>query len=404
MTAVVDDTAQETAGAPGSGPVIVGAVGGTIISRDDPLSAVALTKEALGETDIAFCQVDTTFSRRGSPQLQALSAQRAAPGNAGALSVFSVASFASNHCMDWGVEAFDDTMAALRANGLEVVGAGRDIDEARKPAILDVRGTRVAFLAYNSILLGGYSATEYGPGCAPLRVHTAYIPIEPDQPGTPCRTHTFVDPADLAAMQEDVARAKSQSHVVFVSLHAGIHIQPAVIAAYQREAAHRAIDAGADIVFQHHGHILKGIEFYMGKPVIYSMGNYVMDIHMPSEEWARNPKLAELVDTYGIEVDHFGRGEYATYPFAPDARKTAIAKFEINGERLQRTSLLPAYIRPDGTPEVIAQDDRRAEEVRKYVEWATNEEELNAQFAWSGSEILVTPRPEGAKEGKSRDE
>lgn len=374
----------------GNGRVVIGAVGGTIVNRDDPLSAVAHTAEAIRKMDIAFCQVDTTFSRRGSPQLQALSAQRAEPGNAAALRIFKVASLASNHCMDWGVEAFSDTVETLRANGPTVVGAGQNLDQARRPAIFDVKGVRVAFLAYNSILPGGYAATERRPGCAPLRAHTAYLPVEPDQPGTPCRVHTFVEPADLAAMEEDVARAKSQARVVFVSFHAGIHIQPVVIAAYQREAAYAAIEAGASIVFQHHGHILKGIEFYREKPIFYSMGNYVMDIHIPPEEWHQHPELRKLVDTYGIKVDQFGRGDYATYPFTPDARKTAIAKFEIQGGHLGRTSLLPAYIRPDGAPEVLSSADPRAEDVRKYLEWATGEAELNTHFKWSGEEILVT--------------
>lgn len=368
--------------------LVIGAVGGTIINRRDPTSAVALTAPVIREMDISFFQLDTTMSERGCAQLQAPSPQRTSPRTAEALQIFSVASFASNHCMDFGREGFDDTIAALHINGIAVVGAGTDLCEARAPVVLEVNGVRVAFLAFNSILMPGYAAADSLPGCSPLRAHTAYIPLEPDQPGTPCRIHTFVEPGDLAILADSVSRAKSQADAVFVSIHAGIHLQPAAIAEYQKEAAHAAIDAGADIVFQHHGHILKGIEVYQDRPIFYSMGNYVMDIHIPVDQWRRNPVLAKLVETYHIPVDQFEQGEYTTYPFAPDARKTAIAKFRLGDGRV-KTSLIPCYIRPDGAPEVVPRSDARSDGVLAYMRWATEEAGLNAGFAWRGDEIEV---------------
>lgn len=372
-----------------AGSVSIGAVGGTIVNRKDPASATALTAAALERMDFSFCHLDTVFSTHGAPQLQALSAQRADPANAEALRMFSVASLASNHCMDWGPEAFEDTLEVLGRVGVAVVGAGRDLEEARRPVILQANGVRVAFLARNSILLTGYEAGARTPGCAPMRAHTAYIPIEPDQPGTPCRIHTFVDPADLGALKEDVAAARAQADILFVSLHAGIHIEPVVLADYQREAAYAAIDAGADIVFQHHGHILKGIEMYRGKPIFYSMSNYLMDIHIPAEHWRSSPALSKLVEAYGILIDEFGRGDYATYPFAPDARKTGIARFEVTNRRLSGTFLIPAYIRPDGTPEVLTRKQPRAQEVFEYAVSVTGQAALNARFEWDGDEIRV---------------
>src|SRR5437870_4072981 len=87
-------------------------------------------------------------------------------------------------------------------------------------------------------------------------------PSEPshDQPGTPARVQTFAHRDDLADLVEDVRREKQGGRFVIVSVHWGIHFIPAVIADYQRDVAHAAIDAGADAVVGHHAHILKGVE------------------------------------------------------------------------------------------------------------------------------------------------
>ena len=75
---------------------------------------------------------------------------------------FHVVSFASNHCMDWGPDAFFDTIEALKEQGLFVIGVGKNIEEARKPAIIECKGTRVAFLAYNSICHSGIGLRTTG--------------------------------------------------------------------------------------------------------------------------------------------------------------------------------------------------------------------------------------------------
>ena len=89
--------------------------------------------------------------------------------------------------MDWGPDAMLDTIETLRGRGIATVGAGRNLEEAREPAILDKKGVRVAFLAYCSVLREGYAAKRDKPGVAPLRVHTYYESAE-YQPGMPPRT------------------------------------------------------------------------------------------------------------------------------------------------------------------------------------------------------------------------
>ena len=67
---------------------------------------------------------------------------------------------------------------------------------------------------------------------------------------------------------------RKQVDIVALSIHWGIHFIPAVLADYQREVAHAAIDAGADVILGHHTHILKPIEVYKGKVIFYSLANF----------------------------------------------------------------------------------------------------------------------------------
>src|SRR3990172_3204791 len=78
-------------------------------------------------------------------------------------------------------------------------------------------------------------------------------------------------------MEEDIKKLRPQVDVFIMSHHAGVHFVPATIAMYQKEAAYAAIDAGADLVIQHHAHVLKGVEMYNGKAIFYGLGNFAVE-------------------------------------------------------------------------------------------------------------------------------
>ena len=229
----------------------------------------------LKQANLCFAQLETTISERGAAVPNAKLAMRAPPAMAQAAkdAGIDVVSFAGNHCLDYGYEAFADTLRHAAAVGITVCGAGKDLAAARRPALMAAAGSQVAVLAASSILPDGYAAEADKAGCAPLRAHTVYEQIEPDQPGTPARIRTFADSEDLEALLEGIRAARKHAHVVLVSVHWGIHMVPTSIADYQIEMAHRAIDAGADAILGHHPHLLKGIEFYRGRPIFYSLGN-----------------------------------------------------------------------------------------------------------------------------------
>ena len=362
------------------------AAGDVCVDRDDPDSAFELVTPTIRAADIAFCQLESTFSERGAPLPAARVPIRAHPKNATAIknAGFQVVSAAGNHCMDWGLDAFFDTIETLKNLGLEVIGVGKDISKARRPITLTHNGNKITFLAYNSILPNGYWALPDRPGCCPLRGLTLYQPTEVGQPGTLADTYTFVLPEDLAAMKEDVKKAKADSDVVIVSLHFDIHFAPAVLAMYQLEAAHAAIDAGADLILGHHAHILKGIEVYKGKAIFYSLCNFVFDIVWKEQIW-------ESHSIKGFMLLHPGwkKDTETSYPFPPDSRKTILAKCIISDKHIERVSFLPVMINERLQPEVCPRADERSSQVVEYIEKIGHDQGLDTRFSWEEDEVVI---------------
>lgn len=366
--------------------VLLYAVGDIAPSRKDPDTLFENVRGELTKADIAFCQLEINLTERGSRLPQCRHTDRTHPSAAHAIkrAGFNVVSWAGNHCMDWGREGFFDTIDALRAANLNVVGAGANIAQAREPVIVETKGQRVAFLAYSSILPMCYWAEENRPGCAPMRAWTYYEQIEHDQPGTPCRIHTFANRDDLAALQNDIANAKQRADVVLVSLHWGIHFIPADIAQYQPEVGRAAIDAGADVILGHHAHILKGVEIYKGKPIIYSLCNFAVDLHMDKAH-AESKGFKEIQTLHPSWVPDFD----SSYNFPADSRRTVVAKCIIADGKVQRVSLVPAYVNRQSQPEMLKASDPRFDEVVAYLEEMTQMANLNGTYRREGDEVVI---------------
>jgi poly-gamma-glutamate capsule biosynthesis protein CapA/YwtB (metallophosphatase superfamily) len=366
---------------------IVLATGDLAPDRDDPDSCFVAAASALQSAELVFGQLETSFATGGTRLPQARHAVMAKPEGAAALARagFDVISFAGNHCLDWGNEAFFETLSHLRAAGLAVVGAGENIDAARRPVIRQMAdGTRVAFLAYSSILPQAYWAETRRPGCAPMRAHTLYEQIEHDQPGTPARVHTWAHAGDLAAMQADICEARGRADVVLVSHHWGIHFVRASIADYQREVARAAVAAGADAIFGHHAHILKGIECIEGRPVFYSLCNFATDLRMTPEHAARPSfkEIQQLAEDWEPDFD-------SLYNMPPASRLSMIARLHIGHGRIQEAGFLPLYIDRDAVPRIVAPDSERFNEVVAYMRDITQEAGLNGRYRMEGDRVVI---------------
>jgi poly-gamma-glutamate capsule biosynthesis protein CapA/YwtB (metallophosphatase superfamily) len=363
------------------------AVGDVMPNRKEPEKFFDLCADVLKSFDVRLCQLETNFSDRGSRYAAARVPTRANPRNVEALKAggFDVVTYASNHTFDNGVESMEDTIYLLRKNGMEVLGAGKNLPEARRPVILERKGIKLAFLDYCSVLPAWSWAGESKPGVSPLRIKTLYEMIEADQPGCGARIFTYPDEADMNSMLEDIRKAKSKADVLILSLHWGLHFVRAKLAGYQRQVARAAIDAGADVIIGTHAHILKGIEVYKGKAIFYSLGNFALDSNFRT--WPNiTPAQEELLKEYNWVIDPAWA---KTYPFAPDSRKTMAVKCIISNKGIERVSFLPGMINIDARPRILSHSDEAFHEVLKYMEEITEEAGLNARYKVEGDEVIV---------------
>lgn len=348
----------------------------------EPLDAyAALAKPTLAAADIRFAQVERVYSERGALEPDSGGAHsRLKPHMAAVFSDcgFDVVSLASNHAMDWGEQALIDTADILRSRGMQVIGAGRDLAEARRPAFAERNGIRIAFLAYCSVLRPGYAAAAGKAGISPLHVRTSYEPVD-YQPGVPPRIVTIPDEEDLAAMVKDIEDARRQSCAVVLSLHWGIHFIPRVIADYQVAVARAAFDAGADLILGHHAHVPKAIGVYGGKVCFFSLSNFIMSAPPRTGE-----RAADFTRRYGVALDP----DYPNLPYGADAKRSLIAKAVFSREGVKRVSFLPVLIDPQLRPEVLGGDDPRFHDAVGYMEWAS--QGFAHRFSANGDEVVVT--------------
>ena len=340
-----------------------------------------LVKPVLQQADLRFAQVERVYSTRGEFQLHSNGAHsRVSPQM---ISVFSdcgfdVVSLASNHAMDWGADALMDTVDLLRGRGIKVVGAGRNLAEARAPEIIEKNGVKVAFLAYCSILQNGYAAGPDRPGVAPLRVHTYYEAFD-YQPGVPPRVVTVPYAEDLAGLVEDIKNAKSKADAVVVSLHWGVHYIPKLIADYQVAVAEAAVAAGADLLLGHHAHTPKAIGVHQGAACFYSLSNFIMSSTAKSAE-----KAAAFEKKYGVVLDP----DYPHLSYGSDAKRSLIAKAIIGKQGVDQVSFLPVLIDKKLRPEVLRNGDARFQEALQFMDWVSGD--FDHRFRVEGDEVIVT--------------
>jgi poly-gamma-glutamate capsule biosynthesis protein CapA/YwtB (metallophosphatase superfamily) len=160
---------------------------------------------------------------------------------------FNVVTMANNHIVDFGCEGILNSFAALEDAGIHHCGAGRNIEEACAPTIIDVNGIKVAFLGFSMTYPDEFWANR-------TRCGTCY-PTE-------------------QLLYERVSEAERLADLTIVSFHWGAEKYNSP-RAYQTSYGHLAIDCGADLVLGHHPHVLQGVELYKGKLIAYSLGNYI---------------------------------------------------------------------------------------------------------------------------------
>lgn len=348
----------------------------------EPMAAYSeLARSTLASADIRFGQCERVYSERGALQLHSGGAHsRVKPHMASVFTDcgFDVVSVASNHAMDWGADALIDTIELLEGKGMKTIGAGRNLTEARRAAVIEKNGVRVAFLAYCSILNEGYAAGPNKAGVAPLRAHTYYESMD-YQPGVPPRVVTVPFEDDLAGMVSDIQAARTNADAVVVSLHWGIHFIPKLIADYQPTAAKAAFAAGADLILGHHAHTPKAIGVHSGKICFYSLSNFIMS------STAKTPEAAAAFEKkYSVKLDP----DYPHLAYGEDAKRSLIAKAVIGKAGVKKTSFLPVLIDKQLRPEVLKRGDARFDDAVHFMDNVS--QGFDHRFVVEGNEVIIS--------------
>lgn len=207
--------------------------------------------EVMRAADIMCLNNEFTYSTGGVPLPGKAYTFRAAPERVEVLDQLGVdaVTLANNHVYDYGKEALLDTFTVLEEAGVPYFGAGRTLGEAMQPLYLEVEGKTVALVAASRAEKNKMTpqATDREPGI--LRCYD---------------TELF-----LQAIQE--GKANADFCIAFV--HWGTEYSYD-LERVQLDTGREYLDAGADVVIGAHSHCLQGMEYYDGKPIVYSLGNY----------------------------------------------------------------------------------------------------------------------------------
>ena len=225
-----------------------------------PDAVLADIAHVLKKGDAAWVNLEGVTSTLGEPKTEKVYTFEGPPSFAPALARagVNVVTMGNNHSVDYGRAALRDTIARLEKAGVQVVGAGKDLDDAHAPAIVTTpSGATVGFLGYSDVWWPGFEATESHAGVA----------------------QAFTD---IGRMKKDVRELSARVDYVVVGFHWGYEYQHYPVSQQTREG-HAAIDAGADLVIGHHPHVLQGFETYKRRLIAYSLGDLVFDhISVPS--------------------------------------------------------------------------------------------------------------------------
>lgn len=250
-----------------------------------------LSEELLDEmknADICMVNNEFAFSTRGTPMEDKQYTFRANPKYVQIMLDMGVdiVSLANNHSLDFGTEALEDTFKTLDDAGILYAGAGDSKERAEELQIIEVNGRKFGFLAATRVIPVSQWNIEYG------------------QPG-------LFATYDDTRLVECIKLAREKCDFLTVYVHWGIE-REAYPKEYQITIAQHCFNAGADLVIGAHPHVLQGIEFMDGKPVFYSLGNYIF-----SQTIARTALVK-------VEVAEDGEVTYSLIPAYAQNGKTQL--------------------------------------------------------------------------------
>jgi len=280
--------------------LVLSACGDILLARGPGNSAASFgnnflfegAKEILKHSDLAFANLESPASYNGKPYpgKPPEVTFRAKPETLSGMAWagFDIVSLANNHMYDYGPQALTDTLGYLDELGIARVGAGKNLEEARRPAVIKANGQSLAFLAYAEPIWSARGAKVDPAGNTLSKKEALYhdgqlfkkLYEAASQDTLPYAGIAHCKLKDLHADIEFVKK-KFNPDYIFVSVHWGEEHWNVPTKA-QKLFGRAAIDAGANAVLGHHPHVLQGVEKYRDGLIIYSMGNFVFDMQAES--------------------------------------------------------------------------------------------------------------------------
>jgi len=213
------------------------------------------TLPLIKDADLSFVNLECPLTNSNHPINKDGPVLKANPACVKALSAFSVIGLANNHILDHGVKGLQSTIDACSSIGLPTVGAGLTINEAQKVFVKEMDGVKVAVIAIAEHEFG--QSERGGAGSAPL---------------------------DLVDNYQQIQTAKLLADIVILTLHGGNEYFPYPRPGHRKIMRH-FVDLGVDAVLCHHPHVPGAYELYKGKPIVYSLGNFVFDHPNAPKDW-----------------------------------------------------------------------------------------------------------------------
>jgi poly-gamma-glutamate synthesis protein (capsule biosynthesis protein) len=315
------------------------------------------------EADVAFGNLE--FSINSHPEAQRPFYNfRADPEFAWEVAAIGInmVSMANNHALDFGPDGIRDCLKALNRAQITHAGAGLTLAAAHAPGTMKVqsRTTRFSLLSYLRYWTNQFQSLDpMAPSLA--TINPAVVLVAKDD-----KVEKVEGPlaGDIATMEDDVVLAKRHTDVLMVALHNhdvshdrvyGVqdHTPPNDHIMYRR-----AIDAGADMVLGHGPHVLRGIEIYKGKPIFYSLSDFIFQYRTPDKI------PIDLIHQRDTEIERGTNLSVWDRRDLPQIMEGVLVRMTMNQGKLKRIQLIPVAIDDEGplygVPRLVS--DQKAQE------------------------------------------
>lgn len=376
------------------------AVGDLILDEPGPMAPYfEHCRQTLLTADVMIGHVEVPHTERYLPSCIDIQAPPSKPEHLDILKElqFDVATVGGNHLYDCGPYGVVDTVEKLHELGILTAGGGATIYEARKPAIVEKDGIKVGVLSFNAAGPKLGWATSIKPGTSYIDVETSYQPVM-DMPHSPCRIYSYMTEDADRLLREQVARYRKDCDVLIVAFHkgqAGRGTKPGWLCTYEIPMTHAAVDAGADLVIGHHHHMLKGIEFYKGRPIFHGLGNFVTVTYAMTPGHNETDEMKAYMERRVKEGR--GRASYDPpyYPWGPESLPTMIASFCAGKGGVEEAGFLPCRIDKKGAVQIYNKENGGCD-ILDYVISLTKDMGFDTEFCWSadGRKVIAKPCPQ----------